>query len=634
MEIEKSKRNFLIVLVLLDLLYLFFEIALNASVLELASGLVITKDKIETIENFGRTLSGVGLSLTIFALIKLPRGAFAKFASLVLICAVSIPTMHKIQDYIVDELVVAQSSAKARGNAELIVTYRDGLTMGVKGLGKDIPFDQSNPTQPEELAMTSIFALSIFTDYSANILRDGYGYFSEIKLSETEDNARKIYPYYKEVSDKLMKAMELNNEMARSKSGAYPASVTKVANKTFLELKKVSDATYKEIKEKQAELYNVALARNNRSEKGTQRLFSSCMKYDDTFKCSRIIRDIEYVLGIKDVHWMSGNRDSIRKHLCKGGCPKSNKQFLDKMLQDEGISNELELRYGVPTVIPDNPEEFMASKKFFNMSISEFSSKMGLGLDKTFEFGKYCNDNSDYYRYGKSYSHIKKCLSNFIVENKLASGSQKIELPSYLSGKTIYTVSSLLKHPEVVSMYKEMMSHYYIPIKSLTLSESAFVAQFYIPNNKARIEKSMENLAMNNQRDFSSGGSREYEGEMYIKALYVPPIALLFSLFFTLTTIARVCGRLFTIAFYDRPKVKRASLAVTVVMISSVIFVPIYVLGNKFTQESSIQRLESLRGEKFTAKQEMAVKWGLVAQPLIYEVGEPIIRTLGLERDR
>jgi hypothetical protein len=625
-----NKKKFILVLITLDLIYLFFEVALNASVLELASGLVITQDKIDTIESFGRTLSGVGLALTIFSFVKLPQGAFAKAGTLALICLFSIPFMHQIQNYIVDEIIVAKSTPESRGNAELIVTYRDGMTLGVSDLGDAIPFNKSEPTQPEELAMTSIFALSIFNDHSAKILRKDYEYFSEIKMSESTDTLKRLYPHYKELSDSLKKAMEVNNSIVGGNSTQSP-EVRIAVNETFNELKSVAEKTYPEIKKVEKEAFEVLISRLS-DDKAIAYMFKSCFSgYGSS--CNRISRRIRHAANTESIVKHGDVRENIRQVYCKDRCPRNKKEFARKiLLEDKNVYSAFRDKYGFLPLRSRNLEEYMGSGHFFDITSDDVADKLNIHF--TAFTGVFCSRNNTG-GYGKGYSEIKRCLGEVIVENKaLVPNIDDYELPSFLKGDFRYSERTLLKHKEVVSLYKELMSHYYIPISSLNMSESEFVAMFNSSRNKAYASNNIENLAASNQRDFREGGDREREGELYIKALYVPPIALFFSLFFTLATVARVSGRFYTLAYFGQPNTAKRSKWVSALMLCTVIFIPLCIMDNKFTSDESIARLELLKGTPYTALEKVTVHWTLVVQPLIYRFGEPIIRDFGFEKDR
>lgn len=620
MGISKNKKKFILALIVLDIIYVFFEIALNASILELASGLVISKDKIETIEHFGRTLSGVGLALTIFSLVNLPKGLLKKCLSFGFICALSIPFMHVIQNFIVDDIIVSKSSPEKRGDAELVVTYRDGMTLGVLGLGSEIPFDLENPTSPEELAMTSIFALSIFNDYSSGLLRKDYDFFSDIKVAELTDFARKIYPHYVSLSSDLKIAMDTNNEMVTN-NGASPAAI-KAGSMAFDELRSLAEQKLVEIHDIESKAYDHVLTTVKKW--NPNKILGHCLR-NDWYSCGAITKMLRRATGA-DKGRYEATREFLKPRLCYGGCPKTDEQWANKIIKDSIAIDEFQRRYGFTPGAFKTTAELMTSREFFSQTSFELAQKLSGNKSTSIK----CRTSN----YGRSIGDIKSCLINFAQKEGDFSSYSDLKLPDFLDGKKRYSERTLLNHPEVVSELKRLMRHYYVPLSSLSLTESQFVREISGDRNRQFIVANIKKLAQSNQVDFKKGGSREIEGEAYIKALYVPPIALFFSLFFTFATLARITSRVVMVMFYDNKRVKYISTITTVLLLSSIVVIPTYLMDNKFNTDTSIYRLEKIRGQYFTPKQKLVVKWGLTAQPIIYRIGEPIIRKFGVERDR
>lgn len=152
-------------LVLLTTLYLLFELAFNARLLDVAGGAPDTA-ALEGVEFFGRLLSGVGASLLLWKLIA-PRVGPVGLRRLIFVCLLTIPAVYMGQLALVNTLV-DNSDGEQRKRAELVTTLRwAAQKSAVEFPGLSI--DEAGKTSP---AGKTLFAVFPALFYSADKVQD------------------------------------------------------------------------------------------------------------------------------------------------------------------------------------------------------------------------------------------------------------------------------------------------------------------------------------------------------------------------------------------------------------------------------------------------------------------------------
>jgi hypothetical protein len=180
---------------------------------------------------------------------------------------------------------------------------------------------------------------------------------------------------------------------------------------------------------------------------------------------------------------------------------------------------------------------------------------------------------------------------------------------------------------------KEHMQSFYRDGMRVGLSKDDFTEQVIMPKNEASIRQWIEK-AKNRSIDLGDGGSREEEGRQFVRALIVPPIALILSLFFSLLTLAKLPLR--AVSFVDKykgdvPWVTKARKFIMAGDLVAILSLPLAKSDSKI-MKSSIFELMSKKAKDAVPLGNVGIIWLIKGEPIIYKTGQAILEQFGLDQ--
>lgn len=180
---------------------------------------------------------------------------------------------------------------------------------------------------------------------------------------------------------------------------------------------------------------------------------------------------------------------------------------------------------------------------------------------------------------------------------------------------------------------KEHMGSIYASNMRVGLSKSDFTEQVIMPKNEASIRQWIQN-AKDRSADLEDGGSREEDGRKFVRALIVPPIALILSLFFSLLTLAKLPIR--AISFVDKykgdiPWVTKARRFIMAGDLVAILSLPLAKSDSKIMQ-SSLFEMMSKKAKDVVPLGDVGIVWLIKGEPIIYKTGQTILEKLGLDQ--
>jgi hypothetical protein len=180
---------------------------------------------------------------------------------------------------------------------------------------------------------------------------------------------------------------------------------------------------------------------------------------------------------------------------------------------------------------------------------------------------------------------------------------------------------------------KEHMQSFYRDGMRVGLSKDDFTEQVIMPKNEASIRQWIEK-AKNRSVDLGDGGSREEEGRQFVRALIVPPIALILSLFFSLLTLAKLPLR--AVSFVDKykgdvPWVTKARKFIMAGDLVAILSLPLAKSDSKI-MKSSIFELMSKKAKDVVPLGNVGIIWLIKGEPIIYKTGQAILEQFGLDQ--
>lgn len=157
-------------------------------------------------------------------------------------------------------------------------------------------------------------------------------------------------------------------------------------------------------------------------------------------------------------------------------------------------------------------------------------------------------------------------------------------------------------------------------LQDLTLSEGDFMKKYIVPMNRAAAAAALQHIS-DEEPDYANGGSMAEQGKDYIRVLYIPAIALCFSLTIVVLTIGRYLVAFATRYFTSRlpknmhPQVRPVCWAAFLVF---VLTLP-YAWPNAYTASPAYQKYYHLAREKEGALA-LVLDWVVHMQPLVYHL--------------
>lgn len=607
-----QRKYFIGVIFILELVYIGFELALNASIVNISSGLIYSPSLIDKIQHYGRTVSGCGLALTIFSFLY-RYVATLKFRLLAMgVClAVCIPFMHGLQSLIVNRVVAQHNNGAIRARSELLVSYRDGMKYRLYGMGPRIPInnDTKSPLSNDDVTFLAIFPL-LFSNSAAveGTLRSDYEWYQSLLGKQLPEKAEIAYQRYDIARNAAKQIYEANNKVAKGE-----APNTKIARKlddAVNALFSAADQSYEEISHSRKRIDSMVKSHTNRrfynDIDSVWQQYKSCEASWLGSKCEKTgSQQLNYLFKKYFRMFFEGHGVSFKQFMCLRGCPDKgvNQGAIDWMLGYMYTNTQLSEGEINPYTI-GSVGALMASSAFRK----EFSERI---QDEPLLRG---------------FSLRKSGITKANVRNDMLKYMFTREVHEQTGGKQTWgyslSLSSFINRTDVQSIFRKAMSNDYMPISSLEWSEPQF-NQRYENTMKSYIIKQKMNDIKENVKDYSVGSERYDEGALYLKAMYIPPIAMMFSLFFSLLTIARIPKRYCQLMYIKTEKkgYLRCSQYLPVVMLLAVVVVPL-LFNTPYTSAVSFKEIEGFLGHSMTFVQSKMLHWLLVNEPHMYSIGK------------
>ncbi|RJX70035.1 hypothetical protein DZ860_14195 [Vibrio sinensis] len=155
-----------ITLFILSLLYLIPEVVFNAKLVEVAGGGHINDDTLHLVELFGRTISGIGVTLLLADWLlkgRLVSSVPRAILSLALLTALVWPTVFFGQKLLIDKWLIEPSSAQQRQDAFFASILRSSLAANAVQI-KGLPYQVEHATSPTEMTFLAMMGGLVYAN--------------------------------------------------------------------------------------------------------------------------------------------------------------------------------------------------------------------------------------------------------------------------------------------------------------------------------------------------------------------------------------------------------------------------------------------------------------------------------------
>ncbi|MFS1428953.1 hypothetical protein LMH73_017870 [Vibrio splendidus] len=596
----KSKVKWIWFLIAFELLYILSEFALNAALLNAGGGLVITREGIDDLEKAGRLLSGVGLGLLIFGLLSDNCSFRKRLLRFALTLGVSVPLMYAAQSFLIEDIIVANASPELKSRSQVLIKYKEGMVTGDYNIGNAFPVNQDNLIAPEALTLNSLYTVLLLDSKLTytNLTQDPKSWLPSLVAARQEVKKEGMHEAYAKASERIESEWKSYHNGTMELLKVTPENAW---NDVLKEAKK----GYAEYKVARNEKLPIKIGNEffkNRLSRKLEKQFDIAFNKPGCARragCQNIqFRKVESIMKAVT------KRENNWRTWCDGNeCPGSD-LFLAKKVAHL-YSDEFYAESGYSYHI-DSLSEFMNQSKTKDKIFDLFAEKdIDLSSIKTLNRANFI----------KVYS--KQAIEKF--------GGDVTGLRNGLTKQQFVNLGF------IQSPFKTIMRGHYKANVPLGLTKEQFFVRYIKPKLNAEVDHEYL-LIKNAVKEFAKNGSRFEEGNTYLKAVVVPPIALFFSLFFSLFALARLPLRFLEISQLKKSEPWKVKLKriLTTLDLCAILALPVLKSNSGFTSDEAMARFETLRGDALPPMQALGYKWVMGIEPIIYPVGMAILDAVDL----
>lgn len=651
-----------------SVLYLFPEAVFNAALTDIAGGHNSSDEELRAVELFGRTISGIGVTLLLADLLlrgkkvaKVGR-ALGYFTVIALIVW---PSVFFGQKWLVDHFIIDASTPEERQQAYLSQVLRSAL------IEKSIQFEGIQYDPDKAHSGTEKAFLSVF---------GGLVYADDKLISELSQKKRMIMEKF--VRDKAMSNFDSHyqnydqfRQTLRDKYQAYAQGSAKY-NQTIASSPERADEYWLDVQ--------------NQIKQGWEKYQQGVTAYEARVD-SRAQQIAPKIYDYFERRKKCADRDKGRS-----------RDRCFERLQD-GYDREIK-KYSIPYIPPNDwlvREEVSTAENIGNSLIAGVMT-FGLytalqaadavtGGDAGFKDHRmvYTNDVNHYkrvlmikmepdfikesggYPLGIDSLHTFRIheLTSVKVNNKLQQKGLTLPTSWSLTDRRTFdnavarkvrqqadsqwrnkmrakhidmapnlSWTQFQRHSDIQLRIAKRMGDLYVQPTLADWNNRQFKQHIIDPNIQRKTTEYL-NVLEAQKAEFADSGAFESTGKSALRATIIPPISMSISLALVLLTVLKLPMKLMELVQAKRatsaekknkPYIKPA---ITMMLLASIFIVPMSIGDNEYTMDDSAMNYFFDQMEKHdSASVSFALKWLLVTQPLVQPIGSAIDKNLGITK--
>ncbi|MGR5120692.1 hypothetical protein ACPV5R_19445 [Vibrio astriarenae] len=661
---NKKPKWLAILLFVFSVLYLFPEIAFNAKLVEIAGGVDISDDQLHKTELFGRTISGIGV--TILVADFLLKGWFTgtklrALGSLVLVTLIVWPTVFFGQKVLIDRWLIEPSTPQQRQEAFFSSVLKSSLAMNAVNI-EGVPYDSEQNTQPSEMTFLALIGGLIYSNNQFLLhIEDKKSQILERYIqNRANQNFEQHYDRYKDLRNEVQKAWKEYEGYVAKYNHALDSRHQR-ADKAWEEVETTIAQGYRDYQQAQ----NVYLAR---AEARAQKIAPSIYGlFDDQQRCykrsgssktrcftrieeryERLLKDnaipftpMDYWLEIK--YRRTQGQTSWRESLGTLGL-SAVLAGLEQVAGDAGKVQEdriytNEVAHYTPRVLALWQDKFQKETGYPMgiESMSEFRQHpttaanvrrkvagQGITLAKGWQISHY--------------SQFKAAVKEKVIHETKASWNAQAKQRSYDLAPNV-SWNNFQQLAMIQNKIKaEMGERYYVEPMMANWNNKQFYQKVIEPNIRRERDYWLSYIEAARSQ-FADGGPFAERGKDALRSIIVPPISMGLSLFLVILTVFKLPSKFIALLNYDKPRPSRTAKTIMVniassVLILLVIFVaPVHFIASKYTHDdSTIGYFLQEVSKTLSPSGAYAIKWVIHTQPLIHPLGASIDQNMRITR--
>jgi hypothetical protein len=644
-------------LVILASLYLIPEAIFNSNLVSLIGLGTPTTENLERLELFGRTISGIGVTLLLADFLKTKwvstkiKGIFTLLLLALIVC----PTVFYAQKFMIENFIIQPSTGEDRQQAVFSTALRDALAINAIQIN-DVEYDQAQMQSSENLTFLSLFGGLLYADNNLSgklgdtkekiinkfIKQKAYGDFNkhyadyEVLYTELSGsyksyaNGSKKYnkviadipqremKYWTEIEDSVNKGYKKYSKTQKSHIVKASARAQKYGRKIYTYFEKESGCikSYKKNKERRKR----CMDRLNQ-------------KYRTEIKKMGIgYIEPNYWLIVEDVSTTENLANTLLGGLLTGGLSLGLQAmnavgggdggFKDKRYKytedPEHYRKKILLHPNYIKLFKDqtgydfflnNLSDFRLDKETQKRLIKEFKNK-GLLLSNNWTI----NDRTGFY----------SAVSKKVKKEALIGWNKEVNKMGYTFAPNM-SWNNFQLDKEVQSKIKDHMGDMYIKGIKADWNKKNFKKNVLDPNIERKTKFYLE--AVNSSViHFEDGGKYEDYGKQALRSVIVPPISMFLSLFLICLTLSKLPSKYYNLFTYNKEKKEKKKVFVIlgkIIIPVLILVLPIMLVSNTYTDKEGSTVNHFLNKVNDTANPvfSYAIRWTLHAQPVLHPLG-------------
>lgn len=650
-----------------SVVYLFPEAVFNAALTEVAGGRNSSHEDLRAVELFGRTISGIGVTLLLADMLLSGRRVAKVGRALGYFCLIAIivwPTVFFGQKWLVDRFIIDASSAAERQQAYISQVLRSALiekSIQFEGIHYDPDTDHSGT----EKTFLSVFGGLVYAD---DKLVDDLSQKKRMIMEKfVRDRAMSNFASHYQDYDNFRQTLRGKYQEYANGSAKYNRAIDSSperADEYWLD-------TQNQIKQGWEKYQKGVTAYEARVESRAQKIAPKIYDYfERRSKCGErkkgSSRDRCY-------ERLQENYDREIKKLSVPYIPANDWLIREEVTTTENVGNSIiagVMTFGLFTAMQavdaatGGDAGFKDHRMVYTNDVNHYKNVLMVKMEPDFikESGGYplginslhtfrvheltsVKVNKKLKQKGLSLPTTWSITDRLTFDKAVASKVRQqadIEWRKNMRAKNMdmppnLSWSRFQRHNEIQQRIAKRMGELYVSPTLADWNNRQFKKYIIEPNIQRKTTEYL-NILEAQQAEFANGGVFESTGKSALRATIIPPISMSISLALVLLTVLKLPMKLLELiqAKQAKPKDSKANKpylkpAITVSLIAAIFVVPLSVGGNKYTMEDSAMNYFFEQMEKNdSASISYALKWLLVTQPLVQPIGASIDNALSM----
>ncbi|WP_295895142.1 hypothetical protein [uncultured Vibrio sp.] len=655
------KPKWLMVLLFIgSVLYLFPEVAFNAKLVEIAGGIDVSDEQLHKTELFGRTISGIGVTLLVADLLL--KGWFTAtklraITSLIIITVLVWPTVFFGQKALIDAWLIEPSSAQQRQEAFFSSVLRSSLAMNAINI-EGIPYNPDAHAESSEMTFLALIGGLVYSNDSfLHHIEDKKAEILERYIKNRANmNFNEHYDKYKTLRIEVQQAWK-EYQTHVSKYNQSLESRHPRANKAWEEVETTIVKGYGDYQQAQKAYLARAEVRAQKIAQPIYDLFddqqrcferkgnsrSNCLnrideRYERLLEKNAIpFEPIDYWLDIQhrrtkgETSWgealgtlgLSALLAGLEHAAGQAGEAQQDRIYTNRVAHYTPRvlalwQNKFKNETGYPMGI-DSISDFRLHSTTEN-KIRRDVSRKGIDLKSDWNVTKI--------------SEFKLAVKNRVVQETKSTWNteakkRSFNIPPNLSWHKFQQLDGVQ-----VNIRNSMGERYYIEPMMATWNNKQFYQQVIIPNIKRERDYWLSYIEAA-RAQFADGGPYAEQGKTALRSIIVPPISMGLSLFLVILTVFKIPGKFIELLNYHKQRPARsvkstvANIGFSLFVLLVIFIVPVNAFSSKYTQnDTTIGYFLDQISDTFSPSSAYAVRWVIHTQPLIHPIGAQIDRSM------